>query len=210
MRERFEEIYRTREWGKGSGEGSIPRHTRAYVAFLQQFLRDHRIRSVVDLGCGDWQFSRLIDWTGIHYQGFDLVTSVIACNQRQFARQGIEFHLFSGDFAALPPADLLLAKDVLQHWSNATITAFLPHLTRFPYSLITNCINPKRPTENRDISDGEFRYLDIRLPPFVVPACEQLTFTNHLPNWLKSFRDIRWKKVVLMTKSENLQVRHEN
>lgn len=57
MSKRFEEIYATNEWGHGSGEGSLPVHTRGYVAFLQAFLAEKNITSVVDMGCGDWQFS---------------------------------------------------------------------------------------------------------------------------------------------------------
>src|SRR5689334_13257574 len=133
---------------------------------LQNFLRDRQIRSVVDLGCGDWQFSQYIDWSGIQYTGVDLVPSVVEQNQARFAKSNVRFQLYDGDFSRLPRADLLIAKDVLQHWSNKTVHEFLPTLQRYPYSLITNCINPRGPTRNIDIPDGGYRYLDLRLPPF--------------------------------------------
>ena len=41
----------------------------------QQFLKDNAIRSVVDAGCGDWEFSQAIDWTGIDYKGARLPLS---------------------------------------------------------------------------------------------------------------------------------------
>lgn len=202
MQAAFEKVYATNEWGKGSGEGSAPKHTRGYVQFLQQFLKDQQIKSVVDMGCGDWQFSRFIDWTGIEYHGFDLVQSVIETNQRRFARPNVRFTRYAGDFGELPGAELLIAKDVLQHLSRENIERFLPHIRRYRHCLLTNCVNPHGPTVNRDIQDGEFRYLDLRLEPYRLQAAEVFEFTNHKPRWLGGFAKVRWRKKVIYLKSE--------
>ena len=58
MKERFEQIYESDEWGYGSGEGSLPVYTHGYMRVLQLFMKNHGVRRVVDLGCGDWKFSR--------------------------------------------------------------------------------------------------------------------------------------------------------
>jgi SAM-dependent methyltransferase len=198
MREAFEEIHARDAWaGGGSGEGSRLAHNRGYVAFLQAFLARRRIASVVDLGCGDWQFSRTLDWRGIEYKGFDLVAPLIERNRRLFARPGLSFDLFDGDFAGLPAAGLLIAKDVLQHWSLGSIAAFLPHLSRFGCSLITNCVDPAGATANGDIPDGAFRPLDLRLPPFSLAAVEVYRFSNHRP-WWRPFQRPAWTKSVLL------------
>jgi hypothetical protein len=57
MATEFRTIYRRRIWQVGSGHGSRVKNTVEYRALLESFLREHRIRSVVDVGCGDWQFS---------------------------------------------------------------------------------------------------------------------------------------------------------
>src|SRR6478735_6812488 len=69
----FEHIYRNDLWHGGSGPGSLPSVNRPYVRFLHGFLRANQIQTVVDLGCGDWQFSRRIDWGGARYLGLDVV-----------------------------------------------------------------------------------------------------------------------------------------
>jgi SAM-dependent methyltransferase len=155
-------------WHRGivSGEGSLPIHTKGYIKFIQKFIAKHKVKSVVDLGCGDWQFTRYIDWGITHYSGIDVVSTVIDDNNKQFSSSNIEFLLSSGNPAELPNADLLIAKDVLQHWLNVNVKAFLPLLGRYSFSLLTNCINPQGKTLNTDIQDGGFRYLDLRLPPF--------------------------------------------
>ena len=59
-------------------------------------------------------------------------------------------------------------KDVLQHWPNADIIAFLPSLRRFRYCLITNDCAIVGRTVNADIAPGEWRGIDLSQPPFSV------------------------------------------
>ena len=200
MRATFEKIYATNRWGYGSGSGSLPIHTRGYINFIQEFLRDQDIKSVLDLGCGDWQFSRFVDWTGIQYLGLDLVKSVIDSDIARYCAPNISFAVTT-DAAELPSAELLIMKDVLQHWSNESVRQFLPVLKRYRYCLITNCINPKGETVNADIVDGEFRYLDIRLPPFNFAADEIYSFTNKRSLWRRLLTRPRWRKPVLLIQS---------
>src|ERR1700723_3762987 len=157
MKQEFERIYARNSWRHGSGEGSLPSHTRGYVSFLQRFLRDHRISSIVDFGCGDWQFSRSINWGGAEFRGYDIVGPVISENIRRFRNSRVSFYEIEPPYESLPSADLLIAKDVFQHWSDETIFSFLPVVARFRCALITNCVDPSGPTTNSPIADGQFR-----------------------------------------------------
>jgi SAM-dependent methyltransferase len=209
----FEQIYANNVWKYGSGEGSLPLHTQGYVKFLQKFIRKHRVRSVVDLGCGDWQFSRLLDWNGVNYLGLDIVRSVIERNRKLYAKPGITFEVAPEKFNDLPAADLLLAKDVLQHWSASRIQEFLLFIHRYPLALITNCtsLRPRRfwrgtpTTQHRDIQDGDFRRLDIRNAPFLVKCDAVYSFcdTKSLADRLQ-FRPEKWRKTVLLVKNSPL------
>jgi SAM-dependent methyltransferase len=201
MKERFEKIYERNEWQYGSGEGSLILYTRSYINFLQNFFAENHIKSVVDFGCGDWQFSQYIDWSGIQYYGFDLVESVIDNNKKHYDQPNISFHLFHGEDNELPNADLFIAKDVLQHWSNESIKAFIPTLANYPMSLITNCVNPYGITANIDINEGEFRPLDLRLPPFNLKAIEVHSFSRYIRYWFFPFNKPKWTKKVLLMHS---------
>ena len=170
----FEEIYRNNAWSAGSGLGSTEQATRIYRAFLEQFMRANRIRSVVDLGCGDWQFARLIDWTGIRYIGLDASTTALGMAKR-VAPASFEFRQFDAFSESLPEADLLIVKDVLQHWPSAEIVKFLTQTDRFRFSLITNGYAPS-PSLNTDIDLGNFRPLDLTAPPFNAHGANVLSF----------------------------------
>jgi hypothetical protein len=168
----FDEIYRSNYWGTGSGTGSSPEATAEYRRFIEHFMKDHSVRSVVDLGCGDWQFSSLIDWAGIRYRGFDAANSVVLANRERYAKENISFETLS-DYKSLPNADLLLVKDVLQHLSNLEVAKIIEEVfPKYALVLVTNCVPPISSTFhraglfNRDIEIGDFRFLDIRLPPF--------------------------------------------
>jgi SAM-dependent methyltransferase len=208
MANRFSEIYESNVWEHGSGEGSLEVHTRGYRDFLQEFLVQKKISSVVDMGCGDWQFSRLINWNGARYQGFDVVPTVIAANKEKFANHNVSFDVYSGNPMELPQADLLIAKDVLQHLPNQTVVDFLPYLSKYKYALLTNCVNPKGETRNVDIELGEFRPLDLRLAPFHLKSSPVFSFDKNEISLYRKLRALirgypKWKKVVLLVDNAN-------
>lgn len=135
--ETFTYIYDNKVWGEGSGGGSNPENNTEYIQFLQEFLKEKGIKSVIDFGCGDWQFSQFIDWSGIDYYGIDCVESVIIDNISKFKKDGVNF--FNMSEIVGYKADLLILKDVLQHWTNESIIKFLNNvLSKFTYILITN------------------------------------------------------------------------
>ena len=182
-RNEFEQIYAKGTWasdiqGKGtSGGGSTLDATKVYRVFLQDFLAKQRIRSVVDAGCGDWEFSQAIDWTGIDYLGLDIVPSVIAENRRRFGAGKVRFAVADIVRDELPPADLLVVKDVLQHLSNADIARFLAQLPRYRHVLLVNDVLPDSlSAEPADIPTGRYRRLDPTRPPFSLPGVKVLVW----------------------------------
>ena len=204
MVSRFEEIYENNEWGHGSGEGSLEIHTRGYRTFLQDFLSQQKITTVVDMGCGDWQFSQLINWDGVTYQGYDVVPAIVTRNNEEFSRSNVSFSLYSGNTAELPAADLLIAKDVLQHLPNQIVLDFLSSLEKYKYAILTNCTNPKNANDvNNDIELGGFRYIDLRMPPFCLNATLVYSFCKVESDSKSKIKSVlwgypSWKKLVLL------------
>jgi hypothetical protein len=76
-------IYADGAWGKDgagkgtSGTGSTLEITREYRAYVEDFLKKHSVKSVVDAGCGDWTFSSAIDWGDASYLGVDIASDVM-------------------------------------------------------------------------------------------------------------------------------------
>jgi SAM-dependent methyltransferase len=140
--EHFTNIYAGGGWGGecGSGGGSLPQNTIEYREFLQKFLIEKNIKKVYDFGCGDWTFSRLIDWSEVKYTGVDVVKTVIDNNNKKYKTDTVKFlYLKDTEKFYKNKGDLLLIKDVLQHWKNEEVTAFLDEVVNnFKFILITN------------------------------------------------------------------------
>ncbi len=189
----FSHIYETGEWANDnnwvksatyeftSGSGSSPENARAYIEYLKDFLKKKNIKSVVDLGCGDWQISRVISWEGIQYTGIDVVDSVIEQNKKKYTTKNISFVRADGIEYSLPQADLLICKEVFQHLPIKDILAILPQLKKFKYCLILNDVDPKTlTTVNTDIPRGHHRLLDLTQSPFSLQGRKVLTYASGL------------------------------
>jgi SAM-dependent methyltransferase len=167
----FNRIYAEGTWGtvagRGtSGTGSTLAITQEYRAYVEDFIKTHSVRSVVDAGCGDWSFSSAITWGDASYLGVDIASDVIATVRSKHEKGKIRFQV--GDITdELPAADLLISKDVLQHLSNALVHKFITNNLRkgkYKWVILTN----DRGSRNSDISSGGYRAIDLAAPPFEV------------------------------------------
>ena len=168
----FNRIYSEGVWGRDatgdgtSGSGSTLEITRDYRAYLQDFIKKQRVRSIVDAGCGDWTFSSTIDWADASYLGVDIASDVIEAVRRKHEKGRITFRV--GDITEeLPAADLLISKDVLQHLPNDLVQKFVRNNLRkgkYKWVLLTN----DRGRGNADTAAGGYRAIDLAAPPFDV------------------------------------------
>lgn len=179
----FDQIYKQGLWAKNdagagtSGTGSTLAATGPYRVYLQTLLKEQKIKSVIDAGCGDWEFSKAIDWTGIDYKGYDIVDSVIAANKKKYESASV--HFFVGNIVTddLPPADLFIAKHVFQHLPNADFTKFMGQMGKFKHLLFVDTVHARLLTgDNRDIKVGDFRFFDPTAEPFQLPGLKDLTW----------------------------------
>jgi SAM-dependent methyltransferase len=101
----------------GSGVGSKGPWKQRKLDILSQVLRRHRIRRVLDLGCGDLQVLRDLPQLGeLEYTGIDFSAEVIARNRVEFPRlRFIHADLGDVESLAVEPPDLVICFDVLFH-----------------------------------------------------------------------------------------------
>ncbi len=181
--EPFAKIYKDKLWGaneKGeghSGGGSTLRATVVYRAYLQEFLKEHRIRTVVDAGCGDWEFSQSLNWSGIDYKGYDIVPAVIEKNRKLYSAPNVQFFTANIVEADLPAADLLICKHVLQHIPNRDVAKFCAQLPKYKHVLLINGVDAATfSANNSDIEAGHYRPLDVTRAPFSLPGKKVLNY----------------------------------
>lgn len=179
----FTRIYRDAEWGSEarSGLGSFAETTKEFRDFLEAFLRERGVSSVVDAGCGHWPsgYQRFMNWQGVHYTGVDVVPYVVRENRDYFREPGVlashglaSAEFLQGDVSSLlPPAELLIVKDVLMHLPNSDVQAFLRNNVddgrpRYQAVLLVQNSVPVNLRQNIDIEPGQLLPFDICSPPF--------------------------------------------
>ena len=138
----FGEIYARNMWGSEdgdslSGSGSTPSQAAAYSDFVREFVARHAIRTVVDLGCGDYRVGRMLRVPGVKYVGVDIVPTVIERNRARHGDDLTEFICLDFLRDPAPPGDLCLVRQVLQHLSNAEIATALKRLGGYRFALVT-------------------------------------------------------------------------
>jgi len=174
----FTNIYEKKIWGDdnnpkyggSSGSGSeINYNKNTYVPFLKNFIINNNIKSVIDLGCGDFKCGPLLyNDLDISYSGYDCYNKVVEYNKTLYSLPKYNFlHLdFCNNKEEIINGDLCILKDVIMHWSLDNIYNFLDYLVenkKFKYIVISNCCNQTE--NNTTISDGEWRQLSCNFLP---------------------------------------------
>lgn len=128
----FSKIYSENWWGgeKGeiySGTGTENANTEKYINAVIAFIREKQIKSILDIGCGDFKvMSRIVNAVDIEYTGADVAINVVEHNSKQYSNQKIKFIHLNAITGQLPKADLITIRQVLQHLSNEHISTILP------------------------------------------------------------------------------------
>jgi SAM-dependent methyltransferase len=158
----FSEIYRSKAWGSDgtdffSGYGSHAAHAvDGYVSAVTHFLSSHPAARVTDLGCGDFNVGKRIRPACGSYVACDVVPELIERNRRVFCGCDIDFRCIDMVSEPIPPGDIVLLRQVLQHLNNKQIAAVLQKLQGYRYLILTEHVpkGPFRPNIDKPTGAG--------------------------------------------------------
>lgn len=167
----FKEIYTRNRWADTqslSGPGSSLAQTVEVRTALPLLIEEYGIKHMLDVPCGDFSWMAQVDLS-IAYTGGDIVEELITDNQKEYGRDNRRFMKIDILNDAMPEADLLLCRDCLVHFSYKHISQALANIRacRCRYVLLTTFIGRKN---NRDITTGAWRPLNLQADPFNFPS----------------------------------------
>lgn len=150
----FNYIYSHKKWGEDkikckkyySGKGSYEeQYVLPYIAVIRAMIKDRGIKSIVDLGCGDFNVGKAImeDTVNVKYVGVDIVQGMIDELSEEYGAKNIDFKCLDIVDNDLPEADLCLIRQVLQHLDNDEIQQILSKLDKYKYVVITEHVTEK-------------------------------------------------------------------
>lgn len=112
---KFVEMKRRHNQESLSGPGSHKGVTSDAVNFINSVIKKYNIESILDLGCGDWNWFSEVDLANCSYIGWDADELMIADNQSKYGAENINFFvkdIFNNEY---PRVDLIICRDVLFH-----------------------------------------------------------------------------------------------
>jgi SAM-dependent methyltransferase len=126
--------YWERNYARGgtSGDGSYGALGEAKANFINSFVRDHAVQSVIEFGCGDGNQLSLASYP--RYVGLDVSRTALDLCKRRFAADLTKsFFLYDGDYfvdrARVHTADMAISLDVIYHLIERSVfETYMMHL----------------------------------------------------------------------------------
>jgi hypothetical protein len=123
---------------------------------------------MVDIPCGDFNWMRKVDLSGVHYTGLDVVPELIASNLKKIGRADRDFKVCDILHAPPPEADLIFCRDLLIHFSYRDALAAIRNMVASGNTwLLTTTYRQGR---NRLEPTGGFYRINLEEAPFLFPT----------------------------------------
>jgi len=180
----FSTVKEKNVWGSSesvSGPGSALDQTQTLIAELPGLLREKNIKTLLDIPCGDFNWMKNIDLSGINYIGADIVDGLIKENTEKYETENRKFSVIDLVNDKLPKCDMVFVRDCLVHLSYRNIHKAIENIKKSgsKYLLTTTFTEVGK---NHDIimedNIGLWRPLNLRLKPFMFPEPECIIVEN--------------------------------
>ena len=171
-KEAFTFIYKTNYWSGAesiSGGGSDLVHTQSIIKSISKLIEELNLQSILDIPCGDFLWMQYVDIKSTKYIGGDIVDELIEDNiNKHGITNEIEFKVLDLLQDNLPKSDIIINRDCLVHLSFNDIQDALANVknSKSKYLLTTTFPNT---LNNKDITTGEWRTINLEKPPFNFP-----------------------------------------
>lgn len=173
---RFSEVYQSRLWGSeesvsGPGSERSAGAVRHSLQVLDTVIREHGIRSMADIPCGDfnWMPELLAAHPDLGYVGYDVVPELIRENRLRYPAR--DFRPLDIAQAVPTRADLVFSKDLLNHLGEADVWAALENMVTSGAEWLL--VTTNRGFDNVDLEPTQphaSRHLNLEAPPYSLPA----------------------------------------
>lgn len=172
LEKKFSAIYDNNFWQgvqSKSGPGSELAATSEIIRNLPIIFNKFKIKTILDAACGDFNWMQHVNLDIIEkYIGVDIVPELITKNNQMYKNSKISFESLNITEEGCEQVDLIICRDCFVHLSFEKINNAIRNIVESgsKYLLSTSFLNIER---NLDILDGEWRKINLLLPPFDFP-----------------------------------------
>jgi len=111
-----------------SGPGSLLENTDLLVKNLNIFIKEYKIKTIIDVPCGDFNYMSKVNLDDIEYLGLDVSKKAINICNNKAHDSNIKFNVFDATNQQLPYANLIIVKDLFLHLSFLDIQKILDNI----------------------------------------------------------------------------------
>jgi hypothetical protein len=171
----FTLAYQPGSWGSKesrSGIGSTLQRTILIRPFIASLIKDLNIKTFLDAPCGDFNWMKEVNLSGVTYIGMDIVDELIKENAIRYTTPQKQFFACDILHHPLPQVDLILCRDCTQHLPDNGVRTLINNIKKSGsrYLLTSNYPHIE---ENKDIENlynvSRITYRNLRKPPFNFP-----------------------------------------
>lgn len=170
-KKKFEYIYKLNYWKSGkslskSGYGSELENTKQIIKSLSKFIKNHRIKTILDIPCGDFNWFQKMEFNDLEYTGADVVEEIIKNNNKKYRQKNINFKVLDVLNDNLGNYDLIFNRDCLIHFNDKEIFQVLKNIskTKSKFFATTTYFNSK--VNNESKLNDNWRPLNLMINPF--------------------------------------------
>lgn len=167
----FTLIYENNLWGDLqtiSGPGSTLDATKNIRAALPELFRNYKIKSLLDIPCGDYYWMQHVDLNNITYIGGDIVEEIIEKNTYKYSDDNHEFIRLDIIKDNLPSIDLIFCRDCLVHLTNHEIKSTIKNIKKSDSKYLLTTTFPSRKI-NTKLGIDRWRAINLQIVPFKFP-----------------------------------------
>ena len=110
------------------GEGSYIHNTVQTRLFISNVVKNYDIESVVDLGCGDWNWMKHVNFGKAIYTGIDLDCRFIEANKKKYFYPTYDFICADAVYGKINYGDLVICRDLLLHLPEVEVLRVLQNI----------------------------------------------------------------------------------
>jgi hypothetical protein len=166
----FLTIYKENHWRDNeskSGTGSNERNTEVVVGIVSKVIGELNVKSMLDIPCGDFNWMKRVDLSGVEYLGGDIVGDLIDENRMKYSQQKLSFGKMSILTSHLPTVDLIFTRDCLVHFSYEDIRKAIDSIKKSKSTYWITTTFPRH--KNYDVITGDWRPVNLQAAPFYFP-----------------------------------------
>jgi len=167
----FKQIYVQNAWScseSKSGPGSTLFLTETIRQILPMVIGELKVRSFLDIPCGDFNWMKRVSLNVDLYIGADIVDELVIINQNRYGNEFRRFLKLDIRIDKLPKVDLIFCRDCLGHLTTADIHQALFNMINSQSKYLVATTFPKRDC-NPDIQTGMWRPINLEKYPFGLP-----------------------------------------